>query len=140
MRLVIRRPVYEGMIEHCYQGLPNEACGFLAGRDGTAERLYPLTNEAASPVFYRPAGREMLEAMNDMDAQDLEPLVIFHSHVASAPYPSPTDVGNAHYPDSIYVIVSLADRDKPEVRGYLIHKESWRSESGDVEEVDLVVW
>jgi proteasome lid subunit RPN8/RPN11 len=138
-RLEIPRDIYENMVRHCFAGLPNEACGFLGGRDGKAQRIYPMTNAAASPVLYRPADREMLRAMNDMDANDLEPVVIFHSHVASAPYPSPTDIRNAHYPDSVYLIVSLADHSKPLARGYYIHKQSWRDETGDVEEVELVV-
>ena len=33
---------------------------------------------------------------------------IFHSHVASPPEPSMTDVGLAAYPDALYLIGSLA--------------------------------
>lgn len=138
-RVVVPAPLYEGMIEHCRQGLPNEACGFLGGRDGKAERLYRLTNEAASPVYFRPAGREMLDAMNDIDANDMDLVAIFHSHVASAPYPSSTDIREAHYPESAYIIVSLADRQRPVARGWRIVKQDWRDETGDVSEVELVI-
>jgi [CysO sulfur-carrier protein]-S-L-cysteine hydrolase len=138
-KLVIPREVYEGMVEHCVEGVPNEACGFLGGRDGAAERLYPLTNAAASPVFYRPDDREMLAALKDMDDGGLDVVSIFHSHVATAAYPSPTDIREAHYPDAVYVIVSLADREKPYAAGFLIHKQDWRDPAGEVEEVPLVV-
>ncbi|MGH2767498.1 MAG: Mov34/MPN/PAD-1 family protein [Actinomycetota bacterium] len=139
MKLFLPASIYEGMISHCIAGLPNEACGFLGGRDGVAERLYPMTNAAASPVIYRPDGREMVEAMNDMDSNDLEPVGIFHSHVASAPYPSSTDIHHAHYPDAVFIIVSLADRAHPLAKGYLIRKEDWRASTGEVEEVELVI-
>ncbi|MGH2812607.1 MAG: M67 family metallopeptidase [Actinomycetota bacterium] len=137
--MVVPKNLHREMVDHCRRGLPNEACGFLAGRDGTAERIYPLTNAAASPVYYRPADKEMLAAMNEIDARGLELVAIFHSHVASRAYPSPTDVREAHYPDSVYVIVSMAQTDRPEARGYLIKKQDWRDEHGDVEEIDLVL-
>jgi proteasome lid subunit RPN8/RPN11 len=141
--LVIPRDVYDAMVAHCIEGMPNEACGFIGGKvDGTqwaATRLYPMTNAAASPVFYRPDDREMLAALKDMDERDLDVASIFHSHVATRAYPSPTDVREAHYPDAVFVIVSFEDRDNPQSRGYLIHKQDWRDATGEVEEVQLVI-
>jgi [CysO sulfur-carrier protein]-S-L-cysteine hydrolase len=137
--LRIPQPIYDRMVEHCKSGYPNEACGFLGGADGLAEKLYPLPNAAASPVFYRPGDKEMIAAINDIDNQDKELVAIFHSHVASAPYPSPTDRREAHYPDAVYVIVSLKDMDAPVTKGYLIRKADWRDETGEVEEVELVI-
>ena len=141
--LVIPRDAYDAMVAHCIEGMPNEACGFIGGKvDGsqrTATRLYPMTNAAASPVFYRPDDREMLAALKDMDERDLDVASIFHSHVATRAYPSPTDIREAHYPDAVFVIVSFEDRDRPYSRGYLIHKQDWRDATGEVEEVELVV-
>ena len=137
--LKIPADLYEGMVEHCHRGVPNEACGFLGGRAGVVERLYPLTNAAASPVFYRPDDREMIAAIDDMDQAGLDLLGIFHSHVATRPYPSPTDVSQARYPDAVYVIVGLADHDNPEARGYLIRKSDWGADDGEIEEVALIV-
>jgi proteasome lid subunit RPN8/RPN11 len=139
MNLRIPSAIYAEMIEHCREGLPNEACGFLGGRDGAAERIYKMTNAAKSPVYYRPADKEMIAAMNDIDENDSELVAIFHSHVASPAYPSPTDIREAHYPDSVYVIVSMANRYEPDVRGYLIQKEDWRDQNGHVEEIELML-
>ena len=141
--LVIPRDVYDAMVAHCLEGMPNEACGFIGGKvDGkqrAAVKLYPMTNAAASPVFYRPDDREMLAALKDMDERDLDVASIFHSHVATRAYPSPTDIREAHYPDAVFVIVSFEDRDNPRAKGYLIHKQDWRDATGDVEEVELVI-
>lgn len=139
MTLKIPEDLYQQMLAHCVQGLPNEACGFLGGRDGEAQVIYPLTNEAASPVYYRPAGREMLAAMNDLDERGIELAAIFHSHVASPPRPSPTDVREAHYPEAVYIIVSLADQTSPEVMGWRIVKDDWTAETGEIEQVPLVI-
>lgn len=141
--LVVPRDVYDAMVAHCIEGMPNEACGFIGGRvDGkrrAATRLYPMTNAAASPVFYRPDDREMLAALKDMDERDLDVASIFHSHVATRAYPSPTDIREAHYPDAVFVIVSFEDRDNPRAKGYLIRKQDWRDATGEVEEVELVI-
>ena len=66
-------------------------------------------------------------------------MAIFHSHVASPPNPSPTDRREAHYPDAVYLIVSLMDMDNPLTKGWLIKKKDWRDENGEVIEVDLVI-
>lgn len=139
MTLTVPEEIYGQVVNHCRKGLPNEACGFLAGKAGIAEVIYPLTNAAASPVYYRPADKEMLQAMNDLDDRGLELVCIFHSHVASAPYPSVTDVREAHYPHTAYLIVSLIDQSNPAAKAYMIRKEDWRDDSGDVEEIGLVI-
>lgn len=139
MRLTIPLDIYQGMVEHCKRDYPNEACGFLGGAAGAAETLYPLPNAAASPIYYRPGDKEMIAAINDIDDRDKQLIGIFHSHVASAPVPSPTDRREAHYPDAVYLIVSLMDVEAPVTRGYLIKKQDWRDETGEVEEVELVI-
>lgn len=139
MRLDIPNALYSEMISHCLDGLPNEACGFLGGAGGAATKIYPLTNSAASPVFYRPDSGEMLAAMKDIEETGASLVAIFHSHVSAPPHPSTTDVREAHYPDAVYVIVSLFDPNAPEARGWLIRKDHWTDENGKLEEVDLVI-
>jgi proteasome lid subunit RPN8/RPN11 len=142
-KFVIPRDVYDGMVAHCLEGMPNEACGFIGGKvdrtQSVATKLYPMTNAAASPVFYRPDDREMLSALGDMEDHGLDVVSIFHSHVATRAYPSPTDIREAHYPEAVFVIVSFEDRDNPYAKGFLILKQDWRDPTGDVIEVELVV-
>lgn len=139
MKLTIPKGIYQQMVDYCLKGLPNEACGFLGGKDLTADVIYPLTNAAASPVFYRPASKEMLAAMKDIEQRQLELVCIFHSHVASAPYPSVTDIREAHYPDAAYLIMSLIDQSNPVSKAYFIRKKDWRDDKGEVEEIPLVI-
>lgn len=101
---------------------PNEACGLLAGTNGLATRLFPMTNAERSPVVYRMEPKEQLRVFNEVDAEGLELLAIYHSHTRSAAYPSATDVSQAYYPDSVYLIVSLADPEHPDLRGFHIRE------------------
>ena len=108
------------MVEHCQQEYPKEACGILAGRDGIVTQRYPMANLDGSPISYQMDSREQLQVMKRMRVACEEMLAIYHSHTASAAYPSPVDVGLAVYPEVSYVLVSLKDQANPEVRSYRI--------------------
>ena len=102
---------YKRMIGHCYDGLPLEACGLLAGHadSAKAEVFYPCRNEAASAKLYR-IGIDWMKAERDADERGIEIIGIVHSHTHTDPYPSPTDIENAQAaPTMHYVIVSLRD-------------------------------
>lgn len=63
--------------------------------------------------------REQLRAFRSIDAAGEELVGIYHSHPVSQPYPSPTDRAEAHYPDALYVMVSLRSG-TPELRAFRI--------------------
>jgi proteasome lid subunit RPN8/RPN11 len=111
---------YGALVAHARAGYPNEACALLAGRDGAVERVYALPNAEASPTFYVVEPKAQLQAMNEMDDLGLDLVGIFHSHVATAAYPSRTDVELAAYPEAAYLILSLADPDAPVLRAFSI--------------------
>ena len=127
--MVIPAAMRDEMVAHARAGLPNEACGILAGRDGEAERFFPATPDEPSPYYYRIEAHEQLRILDEIDAAGLDVVGIYHSHVASPAYPSRTDVEQAFWPQATYVIVSLAGGGA-EVRGY-------RIADGDVEEQPL---
>jgi desampylase len=63
--------------------------------------------------------REQLKAFRSIDAAGEELLGIYHSHPVSQAYPSPTDRAEAHYPDAVYVLVSVRTS-TPEVAAFRI--------------------
>jgi len=90
--------------EHARREAPNESCGLLVLRDGVAERYIPGRNRAASPYRF--------ELEVDAETWFLEDegyeLAVVHSHVASPPRPSRTDVENVGLWEARpYVIYSL---------------------------------
>lgn len=85
-----------------------------------AKRVFRVTNSEASPFMYVMEPREQLRIMDEIDDAGWDLLAIYHSHTRSAAYPSRTDVELAFYPQTAYLIVSLADRDRPEVRAFQI--------------------
>ena len=113
--------VYQRMVGHCYDGLPLEACGLLAGdaETGRADRCYPTRNDAASSRVYTVNGTDFLKADRDAEDNGLTIIGVFHSHTHTDAYPSPTDVAQAPDPTWHYVLVSLRDI-APVVRSYRI--------------------
>ena len=129
------------LIEHARREYPNEACGLIVGsappsERGTALRFEATRNAAASPSRYEIDATELLRISLAVDDADEAIWGIVHSHVRSAARPSPTDIGLAFYPDSLYLLVSLdaAEADpttgQPGIR-------AWRIVGGQVFEVAL---
>ena len=67
--LTISRALYEKIIEHARKDHPDEACGVIAGPDGsdTPTRFIPMQNAERSPTFYRFDSREQLKVWREMD-------------------------------------------------------------------------
>ena len=126
--LAFPRRLYAEMMAHVLSDPVLETCGLLSGQDGLVDRVWLVPNSLHSPVAYLMDGPEFVEAMIGCE---FEPLGIFHSHPAGPPIPSPTDVAEAAYPDSVYVVISLQTK-PPSVRGFTIV-------DGQVREIKLVI-
>jgi [CysO sulfur-carrier protein]-S-L-cysteine hydrolase len=117
--VVIPAALRDEIIAHARDGLPNEACGILAGRDGRVEQCFPAESDEPSPYYYRIEARDQIRIMNAIDDAGLDLVGIYHSHTSSPAYPSRTDAEQAFWPDAFDVIASLAEP-AADVRGYRI--------------------
>lgn len=136
-QLTIDSGLVAEMVDHCLQGRPNEACGLLAALDGRIVHVFKMTNELGSPLRYALVPKEQLAVDKLIDEKGWELGAIFHSHTRTEAYPSPTDVREARV-EVPYVIVSLA-QDPATVRAFLIHKQDWMAEEGEIEEIPVVI-
>jgi len=120
--LTITRELRDHIVAHARNDHPDEACGILAGPAGQDRptRFIPMTNAARSPTFYEFDSTEQFRVWQEMDDQDEEPVVIYHSHTATEAYPSRTDIGLAAEPGAHYVLVSTRDEAETEFRSYRI--------------------
>jgi [CysO sulfur-carrier protein]-S-L-cysteine hydrolase len=83
---------------------PNEACGLIAFREGRAERYIPAENAAASPYRFELETDPQNWFLEDEGYE----LAVFHSHLASPPRPSRTDIENIGlWAGRPYLILSL---------------------------------
>ena len=119
--LRLSEALHNQMVAHCLVGLPDEACGLLAGDPDTGDvaTCDPTRNLAASAKLYTVDPKEHLRADRDAEAGGHSIIGVFHSHTHTEAYPSPTDVAQAPDPTWHYVLVSLRDA-SPVVRSYRI--------------------
>jgi proteasome lid subunit RPN8/RPN11 len=121
----------QAIVDHARRDAPRECCGIIAGRDGSPVRLYSTRNIAEGNALYEIDPAELIELeFHTMPAEKTELVAIYHSHPVSPAYPSATDLALAFWPDAVYIICSLADPERPVVRGFLMR-------DGEVTEVDL---
>jgi proteasome lid subunit RPN8/RPN11 len=129
----IEKHYIDEMIAHARQEAPLECCGVLGGRDGRVLKLYRATNAEQSRYCYNIDSQELFDINRECEENGWQFLAIYHSHTASKPYPSPTDIRLAAlWPESLYFIVSLLTPENPEVRAFRIRE-------GAVTEEDIEV-
>src|SRR5690606_3436479 len=130
------------VLHHCRRERPREACGWLAGRwqpPGGPEggrrgvtalglRAYPMANVAEDPIRrYLMDPEEQFAVLRTMRRRGEELVGIYHSHPATAPVPSATDIDLAYTKDAVYLIVSLAGP-RPELRAWWLDCDTRRVE------------
>ena len=106
MVVVVPGAVRLELVEHTREEAPNEACGLIVLRDGTAERYIRGRNAAASPYRFE---LEVDPELWFLEDEGLD-LAVFHSHLSSPPRPSRTDVENIGlWQGKPYLIYSLRE-------------------------------
>lgn len=119
--MIIKKFQQEEIVRCAKEALPHEVCGILAGKEGAVEKIYPMKNVSDTPeLCYFMDAQEQLKVMKEIRTLGLEMLSIYHSHPGSKAYPSPRDVELAFYPEAMYLIVSLENADRPELKGFKI--------------------
>lgn len=120
--LTIDSAIVDAIVAHARRDHPDEACGVVAGPFGSdvPTRLIPMDNAARSMTFYEFDSLEQLRVWREMDDNDEEPVVIYHSHTATEAYPSRTDVSFAGEPGAHYVLVSTREPGSEEIRSFRI--------------------
>ena len=141
--VALPRDLRDAMVVHAVAEAPNEACGIIvgdrpAGDGGRALQWVPLRNALASPYRYSIDADDLLRLTIETDDADEVFWAIVHSHVASVARPSPTDLREAHYPDALYVLVSLDPREADQATG-AESVRAWRIIDGGVHEVEVSI-
>jgi len=108
MALTISRVIADAILEQSRAEYPDECCGVILGPAGSDSpiRLKPMINAAHSPTFYEFDPKDLLALYREVDENDEEIVVIYHSHTETEAYPSRTDIAYAGEPGAHYVLVS----------------------------------
>jgi len=126
---------WEEMRAYAAHKAPEEACGLIAGSPDVmiyqARIIIPTTNILHSPFSFKIDPQEQLAAFNKIEADGLELIGIYHSHPNGPDEPSPTDIAEAYYPETVQLIWSRRTG-AWKCRGFLIQGQA-------VEEISLML-
>lgn len=127
----IHKKLLDDIISHCKDTYPDEACGILAGKGNTIEKVYRMTNIKKSSVVYEMDSTEQLKRARDIRDAGLKIICIYHSHPSSSAYPSQTDIMRSYwpgdsdmptYPEASYMIIGPVNGDT-EVKVFKLYSE-----------------
>lgn len=119
-----------GLITYVDGYAPLEACGLLAGKQSTVEKIFFIRNQANSPVRFVMNPVEQWNAMKWIDANSMDLLGIFHSHPTGPGTVSPTDLAESAYAAVSVILFPVNGQWK--ARGFWI-------ENSAVQEVNLLI-
>lgn len=136
--LQISQDLVNKLLAHARADHPDEACGVIAGSAGSdiPTRFIPMVNAARSPTFYEFDSADLLKLYRDLDANEEDPVVIYHSHTSTQAYPSRTDIAYAAEPAAHYVLVSTRETGNDDGPYEL---RSFRIVDGEVSEEEIVI-
>ena len=133
--IIIPKAIYDDMITHAQDGFPLEVCGILGGVGDSVSANYRMTNTDASNEHFMMDPREQFAVVKELRAKGLAMLAIYHSHPETQARPSEEDIRLALTPDVSYLIISLANADKPEVNSYKI-----RAGNVQIETIKVIIY
>lgn len=124
-KIILSQSHYSKILEIVQQQAPLEACGIIAGIGQTSKELYPITNTLNSTVEYLMNPQEMVHVFWEIERKNWEPIAFFHSHPASYPIPSQTDIDRNYYYETPQLIIGR-EKGRWIILGYLLTKEDYK--------------
>lgn len=142
--LVLTREVYDAVLDHALEAVPREACGVLAGSQGsgdtsgvvTASSAHPTANVSETPqVRYEIDPEELLSVVESIEQSGRKVVGFYHSHPSGPASPSDTDHREATWVDHHYVIVSLSGR-QPTLGAWMWRGDEFARDSVSIRTTD----
>ena len=135
-QLTIPQAIYDDMITHAKSELPNESCGYLAGKEGIISTFYPMTNIDASPEHFSFDPKEQFNVVKEARNKGIELLSVYHSHPETPARLSEEDIRLFNDPNPVYIIVSLKEK-TPEINGFTVNKPT--ENEIEIEQISLII-
>lgn len=123
---------WQEMLEHIHRQAPLEACGLLAGKNHSVEKVILVRNQAQSPTRFVMDPYEQLKAFDWIETNGLDLLGIFHSHPVGPDTVSNTDITEAAY--KVVHLIWSRDQDHWQARAFWIEAGSATAVSLQIDE------
>ena len=113
--LKLRQSVFDQIRRHGETAYPNECCGLLVGtvtaEGSVVARAIPVENATSGSArnSYEIAPTDLIRIQAQARRDGMEILGFYHSHPDHPAEPSTTDLAEAHWLGSLYVITAVGD-------------------------------
>jgi len=118
--IFVPQNIIDAIAGQAVNGLPDEVCGFLTGKENQVIKRFPLTNIDHSPEHFSFDPKEQFQVLREARSQGLKIIANYHSHPETPARPSEEDIRLAYDPDILYLILSLQDKDNPVLKAFSI--------------------
>ncbi len=119
MNLAFTRDQARQMVDHAQREYPREACGVIGGLGSKVLTIVPLANISRAPEqHYRMDDAGLTQTLFDLQNKGWSLIGFYHSHPQGDPIPSTTDIQQATYPNTPYVIIGLRQRHDPTIAAW----------------------
>jgi len=125
-QIIIPKASKEIMIKQAVKEFPHECCGLLLGKNRKIKHTIPMKNIEPSPDSYIMDPLQQVEIFTEMKKKGEHLIGIYHSHPKGPSIPSSADLKLAFHQDAIYVIITLEDRNNPELSTFILEKGSFK--------------
>ena len=120
--IIIPSYILRDMVNHAEEHAPVEACGLLVGVGVEVIKSCRLTNVDASPEHFSLNPKEQFAVIKEIRPQGWEVLAVYHSHPTTPARMSQEDLRLAFAPEMRHVIISLIDKENPQVRCFIVRE------------------
>jgi proteasome lid subunit RPN8/RPN11 len=104
--LTIDQAMFDEIIAHARDDLPNECCGLVATKDGEAMATYRCRNIMPSSGSFEMDPLEQIALFGEIHAQGWVVGAFYHSHPTIDPVPSSVDISYSEaWPGVMWIIV-----------------------------------
>lgn len=118
------RHIVNQLLEQTLNAGNAEICGLIASRNGIPSTCYPVANVAANTDSqFQLEPKQQINAMRTMRETGQTLFAIYHSHPKTPATPSKQDIEQANYPDTLYLIISMATTGSVQLRGFRIENK-----------------
>ena len=120
--LFLPQHILDAMTAQTEAEAPVQACGMLSGQDRIVQNHHEMTNatSAAGPVSLLP--EEVMAVNNHARSRGGEVLAVYCGRPDAPARPTEGDLTLTFPPNAVFLILSLLNRWKPELRGFQIHE------------------
>jgi proteasome lid subunit RPN8/RPN11 len=118
--IFVPQNIIDAIVGQAVNGLPDEVCGLLTGKENQVIKRFPLTNIDHSPEHFSFDPKEQFQVLREARSQGLKIIANYHSHPETPARPSEEDIRLAYDPDILYLILSLQDKDNPVLKAFSI--------------------